>query len=348
VTDGVGLQLGIVDAVNGKVQDLCYPEPNSRTKRQAIREDLRATWHSLPDLGVALRSVRAAAKDAAQWNVTAEAGAAGSERPKLTRAAKRAKRADAKRAKAAIKRNRHRPVQIFREYTCIDIPQWDERAKSLGGNSTALWIAVAARIAKGLDSVGPDGLVRFAVPVSDRLEDDDRGNALNGVPLVVDPDAVLTNLQPVRAGLKAALAELEGKPNSFVMLLPLTTLIPKFIARLIESVTISKAAVTCSYVGDMNPDSNRIDGTDAEYFFGGGRWVQMECRMSPIQRAGGLMFPVGGGRMHGSVFVNPVYATTDPSFTLDRFRRIISDALADFGLTSSFVFAEGDSAPVVR
>jgi hypothetical protein len=344
VTDGVGLQLAIVDAVNGKSRELRYPEPNARTRGQAIREDLASSWRSLSDIGTAMRSIRAAAEDAKRWNATASQSQAA-KRPRLSRstnaAAKRAK-------KAAIRRNRHEPVQIFREYTRVDIPQWDERAKSLDGNSTALWIAVAARIAKGLGSVSPDGLVHFAIPVSDRLENDERGNALNGVPLVVDPEAVLTDLKPIRTALKAALVELDGSPNSFVMLLPITTLIPKFMARLIESVTISKAAITCSYVGDMNPDSNRVDGTDAEYFMGGGRWVRMDCRMKPIQRAGGLMFPVGGGRMNGSVFVNPVYATTDPSFTLDRFREVIAGAMTDFGVTSSFVFAEGNAAAEVR
>jgi hypothetical protein len=341
VTDGVGLQLAIVDAVNGKRRELRYPEPDSRARGQAIREDLVSSWRSLSDVATAMRSIRAAAEDAKRWNATAsqsqesQAGQGHGRRPS------RAANAAVKRAKkASIRRNRHRPVQIFREYTRVDIPQWDERAKALDGNSTALWIAVAARIAKSLGSVSPDGLVHFAIPVSDRVENDERGNALNGVPLVVDPEAVLTDLKPIRTALKAALVELDGSPNSFVMLLPITTLIPKFMARLIESVTISKAAVTCSYVGDMNPASNQVDGSEAEYFMGGGRWVRMDCRMKPIQRAGGMMFPVGGGRMNGSVFVNPVYATTDPSFTLDRFRQVVAEAMTDFGLTSSFVFAE--------
>jgi hypothetical protein len=338
VADGVGMTLAVIDAVNGTARQFGYPEPNSRSKAQAIREDLRTAMRSAPDIVNAVRSLPRAARDAARWKASTEApgdsGAIPRQRrssayPAALKAAKRTKR-------DAIKRHRYRPVRMHWEVVRVATAEWDQRAKALGGTSNSLFLAVAARIAQALGNVGPDGSVNCAIPVNERVPNDERGNALTGLPLTVDPDAALTDLTPVRAALKTALSELGENPNAFSGPLALTPLIPKVLARGIELVGLKNAAVTCTNLGDIDPAVNRPDGTDAEYFSVRGRIAHLECRTSFIQRSGDYMPPLSAGRINGSVFVVPGYATTDPSFPAERFRELVAGVLTDFGLSATF------------
>jgi hypothetical protein len=178
--------------------------------------------------------------------------------------------------------------------------------------------------------------VNCAIPVNERVPNDERGNALTGLPLTVDPDAALTDLTPVRSALKAALSELSSKPNAFSGPLALTPLIPKTLARGIELVGLKNAAVTCTNLGDIDPAVNRPDGTDAEYFSVRGRIAHLECRTSFIQRSGDYMPPLSAGRINGSIFIVPGYATTDPTYTAERFRGLVAAVMADFELSATF------------
>ena len=57
IVDGIGFGQAIADAAEGKTHDLGYPPAGSRTRRRALREDLRQTVKDLPDMAQAVAAM---------------------------------------------------------------------------------------------------------------------------------------------------------------------------------------------------------------------------------------------------------------------------------------------------
>lgn len=309
IADGIGLLNAVADAVNGVTADRGLPAVDPRTRGRALREDARDFLASLPELARAVAQIPRSLRDVPNW---------GQRSP-----ARRIGRGDAGQP-------RLHSVTAY-----LDGTTWDERADNLGGTANSLFLGFVARLAVALGWADADGSVNLVVPVSVRADGGDaRGNALNGVSLGVDARAVTSGLQQVRAGLKAALTELGDTPNVFGGPLALTPLVPKFLARRVEVTAQQHRIISCSNLGTVDPAVNRPDGTDADRFALRTFWNRLDCRGKPIQRSGGVLFPVETGRVHDTMFITVCYASADPAFTRGRLGELVGHALADFHLTA--------------
>ena len=212
----------------------------------------------------------------------------------------------------------------------LDGLEWDERAERLGGTSNSLFLGLVARLSKRLDWVEKDGTVTLSVPVSERTEGDTRGNALTAVRLTADPAEVTGDLRGVRAALKAALTTLGEERNQLMGPLPLTPVVPRAVARRLESMVVGGSLVGSSNLGLLNPAANRPDGTDADYFA-----VRMTERIdrAHLRRNGGVFFPVVAARLAGRISINVGCTNADGSTTAEQLLDTVRGALGDYGLS---------------
>jgi hypothetical protein len=308
VVDGLGFCLAIADAANGVRRDLGYPLPRSRTRRRAALEDARLAVRGAP--GVARALVAAA---------------------KLARHNSPESRAPRRRSTA---RTYRRDVVVVPAATAyIDLADWDIAAKAIGGTSNSLVAGFAAKLAEGVGRLGRSaGSVTLSMPVSQRVDDDSRANALTSITISVDPSRVTTDLREVRAKTKHALAGTRDAPNEMLALLPLTPFVPKSAVRRLADVAFGYAdlPVGCSNMGDIDPAVSCADGTESDYL--SIRLVEQRVTKQRLERTRGQLF-VASGRVGTYVFITVVAYHLDRHNSKPQLCDLISRTLADFGLT---------------
>ena len=158
VADGVGIAVSVTEAANGVTRNLGYPASSSRTKRQALLDDSRATARALPEMA---RALKAAVRVARSGDVPAS---------------------PAPPTPATSAEDLSEVVTPPAVTAFLDARQWDERAETLGGTSNSLFLGLVARLGKRLGWIEADGTVTLSIPVSERTEGDTRGNALTAGP----------------------------------------------------------------------------------------------------------------------------------------------------------------------
>lgn len=306
VADGVGIAVSVADAAEGVTRNLGYPVSSSRTKKQALLDDSRAMSKALPEVARALK------------------------------AAVRLARSDGAPASPGTPRVDHANEDLREVVTppsvtaYVDSRQWEQRSESLGGTSNSLFLGLVARLGKRLGRVEDDGTVTLSIPVSERTAGDTRGNALTAVRLTADPSEVTSDLRGVRAGLKAALSSQGAERNKLVEPLPLTPVVPRSIARRLESMVVGGNLIGSSNLGSLEPAVNRPDGTDADYFS-----VRMIERIdrAHLRRNDGVFFPVVSVRLNQRISITVGYTNADGSTTTDQLFDAVRGALGDFGLS---------------
>lgn len=311
VADGGAIFASVTDAVLGRRNDYGYPPPHSRTRRAAVREDFRATVAALPDVGRAVRAaIRVARKEKSDIRTSSQRAT-----PRPIRSAAGA-------------------IAIPSITALVDIGDWDQRAKALGGTSNALVAGIAARLGKHRGRCDADGIVTLNFPVSDRGKDDTRANALSAVSVEVDPDQAITTLEKVRADIKASLIGLSADQNDLFETLALAPLMPKPLVRRLEGMALGAGyPVGCTNMGDVDPVLLRLDGTPASVFFARS---PIEWPITPeiLDKMGGSLV-VGSARAAGQVMLAASgwqvgAANTDQQLGEDLLR-----AVADFKLTGT-------------
>ena len=306
VADGVGMAIAVTDAAKGMTRNLGYPAGGSRTKTQALLDDSRAIARALPQMARALAAAVRLAR--------ANGGIDSPGRPTTSNP----------------EEDLNEVVTLRSVTAYLDVRQWDERAKSLGGTSNSLFLGVAARIGQKLGWVEQDGTVTLSVPVNERIDGDSRGNALTGVRLNADPSTVTVDLRELRAGLKAALSTLGEARHQLAAPLPLVPVIPKVVARRLEGMVVGGVLLGSSNLGDLDPAVNRPDGTDADYFA-----VRTNERIdrAHLRRQDGVFFPVVSARLHGKVSVSVGYMNAGGTTTAAELLETVRGVLADFDLS---------------
>lgn len=305
VADGVGGTLAVADAANGVTRDLGYPPPGSRTTGRALREDLRQFARDVPDIA---RAVAAAVR--------------------LARGNWKASRQTA-RAPKSIAGSPGGTVTVPSLTIRVPVQQWDKVAKRLGGTSNSLLNGFAAKLGRNLNWNIDGAPAKLTLPVNERAEGDTRGNALTAVEMEVDDRVVTTDLGAVRAELKSHLTRLQHSHYELLGPLPLIPLVPRAVARRVETAVSSEAVIGCSNIGEFNPMVNRPDGTDA---------VSMSIRMTEhlsraeLRRTGGAFFPVVSGRVNGALFMSVGFTDADVTMTRDRLADTARRTLGEFGL----------------
>ena len=327
VIDGVGLLGAVADAAQGVTRDLGYPEAHSRTKTEAVLQDLYQLMRDLPAVAISLLKLPFAALNARQV-----LGASSGSR-KIRWARRRGT------GSSPASRGSHpdlgRKVLMPSVTVLVDERQWDQRAESLGGTSNSLFIGVTARLCHRLGYVGPDGSAILSIPVNLRIAGDTRGNGLTGVPLTIDPSAVTADLRGVRAGVKVALSSLDERGDPLQGPLPLTPFIPRFVAHLAEVKLLRSRTVNCSNSGEIDPAVNRPDGTDADRFTT--REVRWAGQLTHdfLRRIDGLLLSVVSARLGGRLYITIGYVDAEGSTTANQLNETVRGALDDFGLTGT-------------
>jgi hypothetical protein len=318
IADGVGLSQAVADAVNGMTIDLGYPAARSRTKIQALGEDTRQLMRDLPLILKALVTSPQAAKELPLRL-----------RPGLKSGLVR-RREDRK--STALVRTANDSSEVLPSVTAlVDIQSWDERAKSSGGTSNSLLIGLTSRLCDIFGWLDTDGLVNLTIPVNEREDGDTRGNALTGVALTLDP-SVATDLGAIRVAVKAALSRLGEVRRVIRSQLPLTPFVPEFIADRFQDVLMRSANITCSNSGDLDPATNRPDGTEADFFYVRQARAKEMASRTFLRRVGGLFFPVVSGRLGGRVYVSVCYANADGSTTTETLTEAVRQVFDEFEL----------------
>src|SRR5262249_43877850 len=123
--DGIGFLVAIIEAILGNTRDLGYPTPRSRTRLRAVVQDARQTARDAPE---AARALVALAKLSRRQRQD------GAQPP-------------APRPTAPGGRYGDDPFVVPGVTICIDLDEWDARAKALGGTSNTLAAGLTMKLA---------------------------------------------------------------------------------------------------------------------------------------------------------------------------------------------------------
>lgn len=311
VADGLGLLMAIADAVLGRTRNLGYAPPRARSRRRAILEDGRQTLASVPELA---RALAATVRIARHRRNDVSASFASRRSARWTAGA-------------------DQPVAVPSLTVYVDLAEWDERATILGGNSNTLFAGFAGRLGVRAGRVCDDGTVTLSLPISDRVENDTRGNAVVLPVASVDPSHLVSDLTEVRVKAKQAFADLSGTSDELLASLPLTSMTPRWVARQAAGVGLGTARlpVGCSNLGEQDPAVNRPDGTDADY--PSGRLVEPGISKRILERLGGQLFVVSG-RLHGKMWISANAWLPGLEKSHRALRELVVGTLDEFGLTA--------------
>ncbi|OKH84016.1 hypothetical protein EB75_05905 [Mycobacterium sp. ST-F2] len=310
VGDGLAISEAVTDAVNGEPRDLGYPLPAARSRREARREDLRQTMRAVPS-----------------W-FRAVAGAA-----KIARDQKNDLAASAKSVTAPVSGGITTPVTPPFVTAQIDIEDWSQRAKALGGTSNVLFAALAARVGQVVGRLGEDGRAMLSFPVNIRTEGDTRGNALSTITVMADPEKVSTDLTELRSEIKRELAGVDEWTRMMMTPLPLTPLVPKFAVRRLEKMVLKVGKpIGCSNLGQFPAAFNRPDGTDASSFQA--RMVEPGLTPVDLERLNGHLFLVSCQTPTSILVTITAWEPGDPN-TKAALADSVRKALAELGLTGT-------------
>lgn len=311
LVDGRGIVQTMADAASGRTHNLGYPEPGSRTPRRALFEDAWQTVASAPELVRAVAAVARVGRRRRKEVVASIASAPSSPRTD----------------------GEDQPVRVPSLTAYMDLAQWSARAKGLGGNSLFLLAGFAARLGVRMGRVRDDGSVTLSFPMSDRAENDTRGNALGFLVVSVDPTRLSSDLREIRVKIRQSLADLPDTSREMLGPLPLTSFVPKWMARRAVGMGLGAASlpVGCSYVGDLHPQANRADGSDADYAHG--RLIEPGISKRTLDRIGGQLFVVSG-RVHGKVWIVVNAYLSGRTNCRDALREDLSRTFAEFNLTA--------------
>lgn len=315
VADVGGILFSLFAALSGMKPELGYPAPGSRTRRQALREDLKSFRQSLPEVRKAFK----AAVSVLREDPSGDAEKTG------TRKSKPPKRVP-------------ETTTAIRPTVCavVEAAEWDARAKELNGNSGSLVAAFAARLGLIMGQARSDGSIMLNFPVSERGEGDYRANALTGMSVMADPVEVITDLAPVRAGLKAGLKGVADNPHQLMAPLPLTPLTPKRVVRRLEWLVRGDGPVVgCTNMGDVPDVLTQLDGTSAQFVLARGvEWGPIGP--AELDRIGDWLL-LGSGRLNGKVLLFATIWQVGKSNSRESIEALMKQALADFGLSGTFV-----------
>jgi hypothetical protein len=311
VVDGLGILQAITDAADGRIRYLAYPRPGSRTRGRALLQDGRQTFASAPELARALAATVRLARDRRKDVASSIASAPPS--PRLA--------------------GDDQPVVIPALTAYVDLAEWDARAKSIGGNSNTLLAGFAARLGVRMGRISDDGTVTVSLPISDRSENDTRGNALAFPVVSVDPTHLSSDLGGIRVKVKQAIADLAETSEELLAPLALTSMTPKWVARRAAGVGLGAAAlpIGCSNVGDLDPAVNRPDGSDADY--ASGRLIEPGINERTLERVGGQLFVVSG-RGPGKIWFSINAYLAGRTNSQDALHEVTSETFAEFDLAA--------------
>ena len=259
--DGLGLIVALVDAIKGTTRDFGYPLPRSRARLRAVVEDARQTVRDAPKVAQALMAGSKLAlnhrHDAARSPVSRPVTLGGDEGDT--------------------------PVVVPGITICVDLDEWDARAKTLGGTSNTLATALTAKFAQHLGRRhDDDGAVTVQLVMSERTEGDPRAMAVSIARVNVDPTLVTTDLRDTRADIKQALKSRRETTDESLKLASLIPFTPKRTWKRGVDAALADPdrPVVYSNLGDVGQIVSLVDGTHCEYAFARGTKQETNATMA--------------------------------------------------------------------
>lgn len=310
IADGGATIQAIVDAVAGRRLDRAFPAASWRWSPAMMVRDsvesvraLPGVWRALVNLARRSRSVGATGSGPRQGSGS---GSGGHAAPELA---------------AAVP-----IVQLI-----MDAKACEERASDLGVTSNTLLAAFAVRLAFRMGRVDADGRVKLVLPVSDRRPGDRRGNALQAVTVMADPDALGSNPRALQREVKSALAALRRHGDDLTPLFPLLPYVPLWLARHVDDLSLwADLPVACSLYGELPPELNRPCGEASL------------VQVSPLERYTARMLARLGGLLHFAFYrIDARVLVTVSGYAPDRVTTraelapLVRDALTDLGLQAT-------------
>ena len=218
---------------------------------------------------------------------------------------------------------------------CIDLDDWDARAKALGGTSNTLAAGLTAKLGErmGRRRAG-DGAVTLQLPMSERTERDTRAIAVSFARVSIDPTRVTTDLRDARAAIKQALKTLRETPDESWQLAPLAPFTPKrTLKRRVDAAFADPdRPVVCSNLGDVGSVVGWLDGTHCEYAYA--RGMRQHVTRQWLERAGGqLQLLSFRTPVLGKIFIHVLAYQPGAENTKPALRELAARTLAEFGLT---------------
>ena len=268
VLDGIGCFLALVEAILGNTRDLGYPPPRSRTRLRAVVQDVRQTARDAPQVAGALVALAKQARRRRQ-------NTARSPEP---------------RPATLNGDDRDGPFVVPGVTICVDLDEWDARAKALGGTSNTLAAGLTAKLGERIGRRrDEDGAVTVQLVMSDRTESDTRAIAVSFARVSVDPTRVTTDLSDARADIKQALETLRETPDESLQLAPLAPFTPRRTWKQgVDSAFADPARpVIYSNLGDVGSMISRLDGTHCDYALA--RGTRQHVTRQWLERTGGHM-----------------------------------------------------------
>ena len=325
LVDGMGLTETVINAINDTPRDLGLPAPRARTRRQALRADVRETMRSTPDAAKALAvGMRLAAR---RWRESRQDKGSREVRGVAAQPVKSDWQSGASAAREVIA-----PAVI----TSVDCAAWDNRAEALGGNSHSLFAGFAAKLAEHVGRTRvSDGAVTLMIPVNERQSGDTRANAVTIGYASLDPASVTTDLTEARAQIRQVLTSVREVPDETLRTLPLIPFVPKRAVVGTASLAMGLGAdlpVSASNLGDVDPTMLRADGTDAEGFII--RGVDGRVTQELLEQRHGYL-TVLCNRVSGTVFVSVIGYRPGGENTKAALRSLVEETLAEFGLSGT-------------
>jgi hypothetical protein len=311
LVDGSGAAAAIIDAVNGNVRDFGYPPPRSRRRLRAVLSDARQAVQDAPEVA---RAVVGAAK-------------------LLLGRRQDTARPAAPPPAAVVSDGADCDIVVPTISISIDLDDWDARTKILGGAGYSLLAGFAAKLGERMGRCHADGAVTLLVPISDRTTlEDTRANAISFATVSVDPARVTTDLSGIQALLVDAWWASREASDQTGQLLALTPFIPKRALKRAADQLFGFTAlpVICSNLGDLPPEVNRPDGTDAEYLML--RGVDQNVTRKYIESVNGQLV-VAGGRLAGKMSISVVAYQPGGTNSKPHLREVAAQTLAEFDLT---------------
>jgi diacylglycerol O-acyltransferase len=210
----------------------------------------------------------------------------------------------------------------------IHEPECEARAADLGVTVNVILAAFAARIAFRMGRVDVAGRVQLVLPVSNRQPDDLRGNALQSISVMADPESCHSTPRTLQSAVQAALLALRRHGDPISPLLPLVPYVPIWLARRSERMILSAdLSVGCSLVGKLPEEFANLCGEAIHFEL----YTLERFSVSEIERLGGRLFLVSY-RLNGQVLVSIEGYATGSVTDLDALKIRVSAAMADLGL----------------
>ncbi|WP_118913764.1 hypothetical protein [Mycobacterium shigaense] len=309
--DAVAGMLAIVDAVNGVRRDFGFPPPRARSRRRALRQDIAVTARSALKLPAAIAGgARLAREEPDDLSTSARSTTPASS--------------------SAVRGER---LVVPRVYGYVDARDWDERATALGGTRNVLFAGFSTRLGYRLGRTNHEGSVVLSVAVSDHTDGDTRANSHTVIPVRANANEVTQNLTGLRGALKQAFVELAEAGDVLEAPLALIPFTPRVVVRHVEKWAFNLSRrVGCTNMGEMPPEVNRPDGTEADFF--GIRGGEAGITSAILERLGGHLL-VSAASLRDRVWFSVASWEPGRTNTKSALAEVVGAALDDFGLRAA-------------